>query len=116
MTERRLTTLSHRIGFWETLLVTLFWMAFSLLSGAEERGGGLIGTWRNGPNALPWLLPLGLAVPGRRWPGAAGLGILILPGLAAVYFVTWCNAVTFTGVTLTYVVFGAAYLKAAFSR
>ena len=40
------------------LVVTLFWLLFTLFSGSEEMGGGLAGIARNSPNAIPWVLLL----------------------------------------------------------
>lgn len=40
------------------LVLSLFWFAFSLMSGAEEYGGGFRGILKNSPNAIPWLLLL----------------------------------------------------------
>ena len=40
------------------LILTLFWIVFAVLSGAEEQGGGFKGLIKNIPNALPWLVLL----------------------------------------------------------
>ena len=55
------------------LVVSLFWFAFALLSGAEEAGGGFIGLVRNSPNALPWLLLLAFNWLAHKFNLAGGL-------------------------------------------
>ena len=66
-------------------LFALFWFLFALLSGASEAGGGLQGLMYNSPNALPWLVLLGLIYLAWRWPLAGGLSIVAM-GFAAVPF------------------------------
>jgi hypothetical protein len=67
------------------LLFTGLIFIFALLSGAEQQGGGFMGVVRNSPNALPWLLLLGLVYMVWKWELIGGIMIIVC-GVAAVFF------------------------------
>ncbi len=96
-----------RIAFIGLILVTLFWTAFALLSGAEQAGGGIAGLIRNSPNAVPWLVALGALTLAHRFPVAVGLAFVAFAVLTLVQFDTHRHVVTFVFFTLPFAVFGA---------
>lgn len=67
------------------LSLSFFLVGFSLLSGSEEYGGGLNGIIANSPNALPWLLLLGLNYLVYKWEKVGSIAIIFL-GIFTVYF------------------------------
>jgi|GEM_PF-3270959 len=49
-----------------------FWFVFALLSGAGSYGGGVRGIIMNSPNALPWVVFLGVIYVAWRWELVGG--------------------------------------------
>jgi len=66
------------------LLIAVFWFVFAMLSGAEGYGGGIKGIIMNSPNALPWLVLLGLVYVAWRWEKNGG-GLIIFMGLFTIF-------------------------------
>ena len=66
-----------------TLAILLF--VFSLLSGAEQLGGGLEGIILNSPNALPWAFLLVFVYVAWRWELIGG-SLIVLMGLFTLFF------------------------------
>ena len=64
-----------RISF---LILTLFWGVFALLSGTNEYGGGIGGLIKNSPNALPWIVLLGVNYIAWKKEIAGGVIILLI--------------------------------------
>lgn len=56
---------------------------FALISGSESFGGGLMGVFKNSPNALPWLILLGVIAYAWKNELYGGISITVL-GVAAV--------------------------------
>lgn len=56
---------------------------FALLSGSEEYGGGLEGILKNSPNALPWVVVLGVLYLTRKRDLEGGV-LLVLLGIGAI--------------------------------
>jgi len=52
--------------------VAAFWLVFALLSGAGSYGGGVRGIIMNSPNALPWVVFLGVIYVAWRWELVGG--------------------------------------------
>lgn len=71
------------------LILTLFWGTFALLSGANEYGGGIIGIIKNSPNALPWLVLLGINYIAWKWEIAGGAIILLTGIFLSFFFNMW---------------------------
>jgi hypothetical protein len=77
------------VRFWALVVLTVLsivLLAFSLLSGSEEYGGGLAGIVKNSPNSLPWIVfIMGVFIAWRRniW---GGLLIVIYGGVITYYF------------------------------
>jgi len=67
------------------LIITLFWGIFALLSGANDYGGGIIGIIKNSPNALPWIVLLGINYIAWKWEITGGV-IILLIGLSLSFF------------------------------
>jgi len=92
------------------LVISVFFFIFSLLSGAVHYGGGIYGVLMNSPNALPWLLLLGLtwfAWKNEKWGGS----ILLLFGLGSIYFFrVWKHPGAFFSLSLPIIVVGALFL------
>lgn len=67
------------------LIITTLIFIFSLISGAEEVGGGLEGIIKNSPNALPWAILYFFLFITWKWELAGGI-ILILFSLFSFFF------------------------------
>lgn len=66
-------------------ILTFLIIAFAVMSGSEDYGGGLNGVLKNSPNALPWLLLLAPVI--IAWMSERIGGILLcLFGLVLVFF------------------------------
>ncbi|MFN8357270.1 MAG: hypothetical protein U0Y10_22630 [Spirosomataceae bacterium] len=77
--------LLRNIARYALLILALFTFLFALLSGAEHYGGGFMGVLQNSPNALPWLILLGMVYIAWRWERIGGILIIII-GAFMVYF------------------------------
>ena len=67
-------------------VLSVLLLAFSLLSGSEEYGGGLAGIVKNSPNSLPWIVfAMAVFIAWRRnvW---GGILIAIFGGVITYYF------------------------------
>jgi len=67
------------------LIIGVLIFIFALLSGAESKGGGVMGIIKNSPNALPWVLLLILVYVAWKWELVGGIIITAL-GLFLFYF------------------------------
>ncbi len=73
------------IARYTLLLIASLLLVFSVISGSEDYGGGLLGLLKNSPNAIPWLILILLIL--IAWKHELLGGILIfLSGLWFVYF------------------------------
>lgn len=95
------------IAFTGLVAVTLFWGVFAALSGAEEAGGGWRGLLRNAPNAVPWVVALAALAAAYRYPVAVGVLFVLLGIASLILFETYRHIVTFSMISLPYLVFGA---------
>ena len=75
-----------RISF---LILTLFWGIFALLSGANEYGGGIRGIIKNSPNAIPWIVLLGVNYIAWKWEITVGVIILLIGLILSFFFNMW---------------------------
>lgn len=98
--------------FWSAFIglaiLTGFWAVFALASGAEEYGGGIYGLIRNSPNAIPWVVLIGVLVLAWRYPFVGGLIYVGAGVFTLLFFKTYQDAVTFVLITLPYLGLGAA--------
>lgn len=76
---------SKKISHLVTLVLTAFWFGFSLLSGAEDFGGGFQGVLRNSPNALPWFFLL-IFVYFYWYYEIISASMILVIGLATLFF------------------------------
>ncbi|WP_298895257.1 hypothetical protein [uncultured Psychroserpens sp.] len=67
------------------LLIASLLLAFSILSGSTDYGGGIEGVLRNSPNGLPWILLIVLVFVARKRELFGGI-LIIISGLWLVYF------------------------------
>ena len=67
------------------LLMASLLLVFSVVSGAEDYGGGLTGLPQNSPNALPWLVLILLIFIAWKYELLGG-ALIFLCGLWMVYF------------------------------
>ena len=81
---KSLNTGSILIKVFLTLLVLLI-MAFALVSGSDEYGGGFKGIIQNSPNTLPWLALLIPVLISWKYEKIGAVLITVL-GLVTVYF------------------------------
>lgn len=102
-----------------TLLISgLLTFIFSLLSGAEKYGGGLMGIIQNSPNALPWALLLLLVYIAWKWEWIGGILITVL-GLFFVYYFNLQGSHFYWGVfllTLFIIVLGTCFILSSYLR
>lgn len=86
------------------VLVTLFWGVFALLSLNSAQDGRA--WWTNIPNIAPWLLLGGAVWLSFGWPRAGG-GLVVLLGVASVFFfTTWTSPVVLLGVSVPLLIAG----------
>lgn len=83
--QLKLANLIRNIARFTLLPLGLLVFAFSLISGSETYGGGLLGLLKNAPNALPWLALLLLTALAWKKEFIGGSLITAL-GLAMVWF------------------------------
>ena len=67
------------------LVLAILVFIFALLSGSEEKGGGIAGIIKNSPNAIPWLILLIFVYVAWKWELTGGI-IITLLGIAMLYF------------------------------
>jgi len=82
------------IGVVGSLSIGLIFFLFSLLSGAEAYGGGLIGILKNSPNSLPWLLVIIFSLIGWKWNLTGGV-LITLAGISAFVFFFLLNPIIY---------------------
>lgn len=63
------------------LVIALFWLIFSLMSGFEDSGG-----FNNLPNALPWLVLLIGVMIAFRWEIVGSVLIILYAVFAMIFF------------------------------
>lgn len=63
------------------LVIALFWLIFSLMSGFESSGG-----FNNLPNALPWLVLLMGVIIAFRWEIVGSVLIIMYAIFAMIFF------------------------------
>ena len=73
-----------------TILAVLV-VAFALVSGSEDYGGGIEGVIQNSPNALPWLTLLALVILAWKKELLGGIMITLLGIGLAIFFNTGSN-------------------------
>jgi len=62
------------------LVIAIVWLVFALLSGAEGSG-----TFKNIPNALPWIILFVFACIAFRWQILGGI-LIVLFGIFTIFF------------------------------
>ncbi len=100
----------HYTAFTLLLIFGVILFVFSLLSGAEELGGGMEAVILNSPNALPWVFLLGFVFIARRWELVGG-SLIILMGLFTLFFFKgFEHPFILFGVTIPLTVFGSFFV------
>lgn len=88
------------------LVYSSFWFVFSLLSGAEEYGGGLRGIVMNSPNSLPWIFLFGLVYLSWKKEIIGGFLIFLMGIGTVLFFKTFQDIVVFSIVSLPLLLLG----------
>ena len=100
------------------LVIGVLVFVFALLSGAENKGGGVMGIIKNSPNALPWVLLLVLVYVAWKWELTGGIIITAL-GLFLFYFFNFAGnnffLVTFI-LTLLIILLGSFFILSWYLR
>ena len=87
-----------------------FWFVFALLSGAGSYGGGMRGIIMNSPNALPWVVFLGVIYVAWRWELVGG-ALVAATGLFTVFaFDTLRSPPVFFSLSLPLAVLGGCLI------
>lgn len=73
------------VARYSLLFIASLLLAFSLLSGSIDYGGGVEGVLRNSPNALPWLILILLVFIAWKKELLGGI-LIVIAGLWLVYF------------------------------
>jgi len=100
------------------LVIGVLVFVFALLSGAENKGGGVMGIIKNSPNALPWVLLLVLVYVAWKWELTGGIIITAL-GLFLFYFFNFAgnNFFLFTFIlTLLIILLGSFFILSWYLR
>ena len=100
------------------LVIGVLIFIFALLSGAESKGGGVMGIIKNSPNALPWVLLLALVYVAWKWEFVGGVIITAL-GLFLFYFFNFAgnNFFLFTFfLTLLIILLGSFFILSWYLR
>jgi len=100
------------------LIIGVLIFIFALLSGAESKGGGVMGIIKNSPNALPWVLLLILVYVAWKWELVGGIIITAL-GLFLFYFFNFAgnNFFLFTFIlTLLIILLGSFFILSWYLR
>lgn len=100
------------------LVIGVLVFIFALLSGAESKGGGVMGIIKNSPNALPWVLLLFLVYVAWKWELVGGIIITAL-GLFLFYFFNFAgnNFFLFTFIlTLLIILLGSFFILSWYLR
>lgn len=92
------------------LILAILLFVFSLISGAEQLGGGLEGIILNSPNALPWAFLLGFVYIAWRWELIGG-SLIVLMGLFTLFFFKgYEHPFVLFVITIPLVVFGSFFI------
>lgn len=100
------------------LVIGVLVFIFALLSGAESKGGEVMGIIKNSPNALPWVLLLFLVYVAWKWELVGGIIITAL-GLFLFYFFNFAgnNFFLFTFIlTLLIILLGSFFILSWYLR
>lgn len=104
----------NKFLYWAPRVVILVFSVlvfiFALFSGAEKYGGGIYGVMKNIPNALPWLLLLGIVWFAWEHEKIGGYLFLIFGVASAFFFNSWENLATFFMVSFPIIIVGILFL------
>jgi len=92
------------------LVIAAFWFGFSLLSGAEDYGGGFQGLLSNSPNALPWFFLLLFVFMYQYYPLVSAILIAITGMVILLFYGALRSPVVLFAVTLPVIVAGLTLL------
>lgn len=92
------------------LVISAFWFGFSLLSGAESLGGGVMGVLRNSPNALPWFFLLILLYLYHHYPIVTSSLIILLGGVSIFFYNAPASPFVLFVITLPVLILGILLL------
>lgn len=92
------------------LVFAILIFIFSLLSGAEQQGGGLLGVIKNSPNALPWLILLVVVYFAWKYEKFGGYFFLVAGILTIFAFDTWEDIIVFLIVSFPLLLAGILFL------
>ena len=89
------------------LILGILLFIFSLLSGTERLGGGIIKIIYNSPNALPWLILLIFIFIAFKWEILGGLLILSMGVFTVFFFNTSDNLFVLWVISIPLILMGA---------
>ncbi|MBT5022197.1 hypothetical protein HOK51_05380 [Candidatus Woesearchaeota archaeon] len=113
--EKTIMKISRYVKYVATGLLSLFSVLiflFSLFSGAEKYGGGFKGILMNIPNALPWLVLMGLIYVAWKWELIGGF-IIVLFGIFSMIFFDFFNSNSMGGffvIALPLILIGCCFI------
>lgn len=91
------------------LVFALLVFVFALLSGATDYGGGLKGILMNSPNAIPWLILLGIVYIAWKWEKVGGWMLIVTSIIFTVFFNAWGHIGTFLILILPILLMGILF-------
>lgn len=83
---------------------------FSLLSGAEQYGGGIKGVLMNSPNALPWLVLLVFVFISLKYELTGGILIVLMGFFSLLFFKTYEDLVVFFIISFPLLLLGSFFI------
>ncbi len=92
------------------LVFAIFAFIFALLSGAEDHGGGLKGVLINSPNAIPWLILLGIVYITWKWEKIGGWILIGISVIFTIFFNALENIEVFLILILPILLSGILFL------
>jgi len=108
------SNLARKTIYWLPRIIVLVFtvpiFVFALLSGSANYGGGIKGIIMNSPNALPWLVLLGVVYVAWRWEKIGGWLLIALSVIFAFFFDALDNPVVSLVILTPILVSGILFL------
>jgi len=104
---KKISNIFKWIGAIGSLSIGLLLFLFSLFSGAEVYGGGILGILKNSPNSIPWLLVIIFSLLGWKWNLIGGL-LITITGISVFIFFFLLNPIIYIELAF---LFGALILS-----
>ena len=112
-----MSSLARKTIYWIprvlALLFTVPVLIFALLSGAAEYGGGLKGIALNSPNAIPWIILLGVVFVAWKWEKIGGYALIAMSIMFAFMFNAIDNPIVALVLLAPILISGAMFLVSA---